>query len=373
MAPHDIRRAAVALGDRLKHTQLIVVATASRTSTCGTCARRVGSGPGCAADAPTEEITWIRPASGLVTALDPVMRAWGGTWVAHGSGNARSRSVRRERPRAGPARPAVIHAAPRLADAGRGGRLLLRAVPTARSGRCATSRTRVRSSTSSDWEAYSRVNRRFAETVLEEIGTRPAIVFVQDYHFALLPRFIKDARPDVDRLSVLAHSVAERRGVPHLSRGAKRSCTGCSATICCRFTSSSTATTFSRPSSRRSKRGSTTSGSRWCAAATRRWCKPFADQHRSRAVGGADQAAPIGRRNRDDSPQRSASAASASSSASIGSTTPRAFPTASAPSSACSRAIPNGGSAWCSCRSARRAAISLRALPERSARKSTRP
>ncbi|MGH9204610.1 MAG: alpha,alpha-trehalose-phosphate synthase (UDP-forming), partial [Vicinamibacterales bacterium] len=49
----------------------------------------------------------------------------------------------------------------------------------------------------SDWAAYSRVNRRFAETVLDEIGDRLAIVFVQDYHFALLPRFIKDARPDI--------------------------------------------------------------------------------------------------------------------------------------------------------------------------------
>jgi trehalose 6-phosphate synthase len=49
----------------------------------------------------------------------------------------------------------------------------------------------------SDWEVYSRVNRRFAETILDEIGTRPAVVFIQDYHFALLPRFIKDARPDV--------------------------------------------------------------------------------------------------------------------------------------------------------------------------------
>ena len=36
----------------------------------------------------TERIEWTRPASGLVTALDPVMRACGGTWIAHGSGNA---------------------------------------------------------------------------------------------------------------------------------------------------------------------------------------------------------------------------------------------------------------------------------------------
>src|SRR5688572_3110919 len=36
----------------------------------------------------TEGIAWTRPASGLVTALDPVLRATGGTWIAHGSGSA---------------------------------------------------------------------------------------------------------------------------------------------------------------------------------------------------------------------------------------------------------------------------------------------
>src|SRR5687767_1314075 len=36
----------------------------------------------------TEGIEWTRPASGLVTALDPVMRATGGTWIAHGGGSA---------------------------------------------------------------------------------------------------------------------------------------------------------------------------------------------------------------------------------------------------------------------------------------------
>src|SRR4029450_2791110 len=36
----------------------------------------------------TEAVEWMRPASGLVTALDPVMRATGGTWIAHGSGSA---------------------------------------------------------------------------------------------------------------------------------------------------------------------------------------------------------------------------------------------------------------------------------------------
>ena len=47
-----------------------------------------------------------------------------------------------------------------------------------------------------DWRDYVEVNRRFADTVLDEISNTKAIVFVQDYHFALLPRMIKDVRPD---------------------------------------------------------------------------------------------------------------------------------------------------------------------------------
>lgn len=41
------------------------------------------------------------------------------------------------------------------------------------------------------------MNRRFADAVIEEVGNTRAVVFVQDYHFALLPRFVKEARPDV--------------------------------------------------------------------------------------------------------------------------------------------------------------------------------
>jgi trehalose 6-phosphate synthase len=48
-----------------------------------------------------------------------------------------------------------------------------------------------------DWHQYVKVNRRFADAVIEEVGNDRAVVFVQDYHFALLPRFVKDARPDV--------------------------------------------------------------------------------------------------------------------------------------------------------------------------------
>jgi trehalose 6-phosphate synthase len=48
-----------------------------------------------------------------------------------------------------------------------------------------------------DWQQYVHVNRLFADAVLEEVGDLPAVVFVQDFHFALLPRLLKEGRPDL--------------------------------------------------------------------------------------------------------------------------------------------------------------------------------
>src|SRR5262245_50609504 len=76
------------LGDRLKHTQLVIVANREPYIHVHRSVEARGFWARVRGRRTTEEISWIRPASGLVTALDPVMRAWGGTWVAHGSGNA---------------------------------------------------------------------------------------------------------------------------------------------------------------------------------------------------------------------------------------------------------------------------------------------
>ena len=51
------------------------------------------------------------------------------------------------------------------------------------------------------WEKYVQANRAFADAVLDEIGSEPAVVFVQDYHLGLLPRLLRKARPDL----LLAH------------------------------------------------------------------------------------------------------------------------------------------------------------------------
>jgi trehalose 6-phosphate synthase len=56
-----------------------------------------------------------------------------------------------------------------------------------------------------DWLHYQQVNRKFADAVLQEMeGTESAIVLAQDYHFALLPRMIKDARQDA-RVAIFWH------------------------------------------------------------------------------------------------------------------------------------------------------------------------
>ncbi|MDD5568775.1 MAG: trehalose-6-phosphate synthase, partial [Candidatus Omnitrophica bacterium] len=47
-----------------------------------------------------------------------------------------------------------------------------------------------------DWQMYKKVNQKFAESVLEELPASKPFVFIQDYHFTLLPKMIKDKRPD---------------------------------------------------------------------------------------------------------------------------------------------------------------------------------
>jgi trehalose 6-phosphate synthase len=138
----------------------------------------------------------MRPASGLVTALDPVMRAWGGTWVAHGSGSAdRQVSDSRGRVKVPPDRPSYTLRRVWLSQAEEDG-YYYGLANGAIWPLCHIAYARPEFN-ERDWEAYRVVNGRFADTVLDEIDERPAVVFVQDYHFALLPRMIKKARPDV--------------------------------------------------------------------------------------------------------------------------------------------------------------------------------
>ena len=48
---------------------------------------------------------------------------------------------------------------------------------------------------SEDWRHYQEVNQKFADAACEEVDTDDPIILVQDYHFALVPRLIRDRLP----------------------------------------------------------------------------------------------------------------------------------------------------------------------------------
>jgi trehalose 6-phosphate synthase len=136
-----------------------------------------------------------RPASGLVTALEPVARACSGTWIAHGSGSA-DRLVVDARDRVGvpPEHPSYQLRRVWLTAEQEAGHYY----GFANEGLwplCHIAHVRPIFRTR-DWEHYNEVNRKFADAVAQEAGTPDPIVLVQDYHFALLPRMIRERLPE---------------------------------------------------------------------------------------------------------------------------------------------------------------------------------
>jgi trehalose 6-phosphate synthase len=141
-----------------------------------------------------------RPASGLVTAVEPVMRACSGTWVAHGSGSA-DRDVVDGTDR--------VQVPPGKLDY-----WLRRVWMTAEEEQgyyygfanegmwplCHVAHVRP-VFRESDWEAYRAVNQRFADAVVAEARSADPVVLVQDYHFALLPAMIREKLPQATILT----------------------------------------------------------------------------------------------------------------------------------------------------------------------------
>jgi trehalose 6-phosphate synthase len=134
------------------------------------------------------------PASGLVSALEPVIRACGGTWIAHGSGSADRATVdAADHIAVPPADPAYTLRRIWISDEEQDGYYY----GLANEGlwplcHIAFVRPQFRES---DWKAYEIVNQRFADAVAQEARTEDPIVLVQDYHFALAPRMIRRLLP----------------------------------------------------------------------------------------------------------------------------------------------------------------------------------
>jgi trehalose 6-phosphate synthase len=144
------------------------------------------------------------PASGLVTALEPVLYACDGTWVAHGSGDADLEAVdAHDRLLVPPDDPHYTLRRVWLSKEEEEGYYY----GFANEGLwplCHIAHTRPLFRPG-DWKYYQEVNRKFADALLEEMeDVSHPIVLVQDYHFALLPRMIKQRRPDA-RLAIFWH------------------------------------------------------------------------------------------------------------------------------------------------------------------------
>ena len=134
------------------------------------------------------------PASGLVAALEPLMRACGGTWIAHGSGTADRDTV---------------DSKDRIAVPPEGPKYRLRRVWLSEEEQegyyygfsneglwplCHIAFVRP-TFRETDWTTYRRVNERFADAVVAEAQRPNPIVLVQDYHFALVPRLLRERLP----------------------------------------------------------------------------------------------------------------------------------------------------------------------------------
>ncbi len=137
----------------------------------------------------------IRPASGVVTALHPILCACGGTWIAHGAGNVDKK---------------FVNSKDKLGVPPEDNRYILKRIWLSKEEEagyyygfaneglwplCHNTHTRP-IFREVDWMMYKKVNQRFADSLLEELPAKDPFVFIQDYHFTLLGKMIKEKRPD---------------------------------------------------------------------------------------------------------------------------------------------------------------------------------
>lgn len=151
-----------------------------------------------------KEIVVSVPASGVVTAIEPILCACNGTWVAHGSGDADlEMSDSHGRLKVPPLEPRYTLRRVWLSQEQEAGYYY----GFSNEGLwplCHIAHARPMFRTS-DWEHYVAVNEKFADALVEEIdGEAHPLILIQDYHFALLPRMLKERLPHA-RIAIFWH------------------------------------------------------------------------------------------------------------------------------------------------------------------------
>ena len=139
-------------------------------------------------------VRWTPTAGGMAVALDALLRERGGTWIAHGAGNADRDVVdAHDRVRVPPGDPAYTLK-----------RIWLTAEEEARYyggfsneglwPMCHIVHVKPIFRTE-DWAEYQSVNARFAEAIAQELSDPSAPVFIQDYHLAMVAQELRRRRP----------------------------------------------------------------------------------------------------------------------------------------------------------------------------------
>lgn len=141
------------------------------------------------------QVRAVFPASGLVTAIEPIVRACSGVWIAHGNGTADREVVdRHDRVKVPPGKDEYEIHRIWLSEAEEKGYYY----GFSNEGLwplCHIAHTRP-IFRQSDWEHYVAINQRFAEAVIRDARCDDPVVLVQDYHFALVPRMIRNELPN---------------------------------------------------------------------------------------------------------------------------------------------------------------------------------
>jgi len=159
-------------------------------------------------------ISVLHPASGLVSALEPIMKACSGIWVAHGSGSADRETVdNHDRIKVPPGDEKYTLKRVWLSHEEESGYYY----GFANEGLwplCHIAHVRP-AFRGSDWEMYRRVNERFADITAAEADVDDPVILVQDYHFSLLPRLLRERLPKSTILTFwhIPWPTAERLGI----------------------------------------------------------------------------------------------------------------------------------------------------------------
>ena len=143
-----------------------------------------------------DKIQCFKPASGMVTALDPVLQTCNGLWVAHGSGDADRKVVDEKNCVRVPCENANYNLKRIWINKAEETGYYYGFSNEALWPLCHIVYTKPKFS-ESDWNYYKLINERFAKAILEEIQDREALLFIQDYHLTLVPHLIKKANPKI--------------------------------------------------------------------------------------------------------------------------------------------------------------------------------